>query len=244
MIVSPNKLLAALSREDYQRIAPQLETVSLKFRQVLHKEGEKIRDIYFPGGGACSLTKLMQDGRTAQLAIIGNEGIIGPSVCFAEDQSPADTIVQVADNACQMMNVQAFNDEIARRGTFYNRAVRYSQALLAQVMQITACNGLHSAEERCCRWLLMTSDRVASDEFQLTHEFVAAMLGVRRPTVTVIMGGLHQAGLIQYRRHSIRIVDRKRLEAGCCECYEAVNGYYRNLLPEITGPITRHVIGS
>lgn len=90
----------------------------------------------------------------------------------------------------------------------------------------------------------MTSDRVASDEFQLTHEFVAAMLGVRRPTVTVIMGGLHQAGLIQYRRHSIRIVDRKRLEAGCCECYEAVNGYYRNLLPEITGPITRHVIGS
>lgn len=178
----------------------------------------------------------MQDGQIAEIATIGNEGIIGAGVFFGDSQSFGETIVQVADGDGFRMTIEAFLAEMHRRGTFYHRVMRYSQALTIQVMQTTVCNGLHSAEQRCCRWLLMTRDRAGSDELILTHEFLSVMLGVRRPTVTLIVHALQQAGLVDTRRGMIQIVDRQRLEAASCECYATVKANFARLLPEIPGP--------
>lgn len=175
-----NRLLATLPAHDYQRIASHLTVVPFTFKQVLHQQDERIEHIFFPGGGACSLTKVMNDGRVAEIATIGNEGVIGASVFFGDDRSFSETIVQVADGDGFQMPVEAFVSEMARRGSFYNRIIRYSQALMSQVMQTTVCNGLHSVERRCCRWLLTTDDRVHTDNLRLTQDFVAIMLGVRR----------------------------------------------------------------
>jgi CRP-like cAMP-binding protein len=228
-----NKLLASLPTDDFERIVHQSAVVPLKFKQVLHKQDETIQHIFFPGGGACSLTKVMQDGQVAEIATIGNEGVIGASVFFGDARSFTETVVQVAEGDGFRMPVDAFTAEMARRGAFYNRVVRYSQALLNQVMQTTVCNALHSVEQRCCRWLLMTDDRVHSDNMRLTHEFLSIMLGVRRPTVTLIMGDLQEAGLVENRRGMVHIVDRSALEATSCECYATVKATFARLLPEM-----------
>jgi CRP-like cAMP-binding protein len=228
-----NKLLATLPPDDFQRISAQLTFVPMKFKQILYKQGEPIQHVFFPGGGACSLTKVMQDGKVAEIATIGNEGVLGASVFFGDDQSFGEALVQVAEGGGFRMPVEAFVTEMARRGMFYNRIIRYSQALMSQVMQTTVCNGLHSVEQRCCRWLLMTDDRVHRDELRLTHEFLSIMLGVRRPTVTLIMGELQKAGLVERRRGLIHIADRSGLEAASCECYAAVKAAFARLLPEI-----------
>jgi CRP-like cAMP-binding protein len=228
-----NRLLATLPPEDYQRILRQLVTVPLKFKQVLYKQDQIIEHVFFPGGGACSLTKVMRDGQVAEIATIGNEGVIGASVFFGDDQSFSETIVQVADGDGFRMPLEAFVAEMARRGPFYNRIIRYSQALMSQVMQTTVCNGLHSVEQRCCRWLLMTSDRVGSTDLRLTHEFLSIMLGVRRPTVTLVMGALQKAGLVENRRGTIHVNDRALLERASCECYATVKANFARLLPEM-----------
>jgi CRP-like cAMP-binding protein len=228
-----NKLLATLPVDDYQRIAARLTTVPLRFKEVLYKQDEAIKHIFFPGGGACSLTKVMQDGRIAEIATVGNEGVLGTSVFFGDDQSFSETIVQVAEGDGFRMPVEAFVAEMARRGAFYNRIIRYSQALMSQVMQTTVCNGLHSVEQRACRWLLMTADRVGNNNLHLTHEFMSVMLGVRRPTVTLIIGDLQKAGLIESKRGLIHIVNRSVLEQTSCECYETVKATFARLLPEM-----------
>jgi CRP-like cAMP-binding protein len=232
---SRNRLLATLPFDDYQRLLPNLKTVKLRFKEVLHKQYDEIRDVYFPESGACSLMKLMENGQSAEIASIGNEGLIGSSVFFGEDRAVGQTIVQAAGLA-QVMSVEAFSNEMERQGTFYNRTIRYSQALLTQVMQTSVCNGLHTAEERCCRWLLMTTDAAKAGELPFTHEFIAEMLGVRRPTVTIVVGSLQKAGLIQLRRGVITILDRKGLEAGACECYATIKANFRRLLPEVMAP--------
>ncbi len=228
-----NKLLATLLPDDYQRIWPQLTIVPLTFKQILYKQGEVIQHVFFPSGGACSLTRVMRNGQIAEIATIGNEGVIGASVFFGDDQSFSETIVQVADGDGYRMPVDAFVTEMARRGAFYNRVIRYTQALMSQVMQTTVCNGLHSVEQRCCRWLLMTYDRVGTSDLRLTHEFLSIMLGVRRPTVTLVMGDLQKAGLVENRRGMIHVVDRPGLEKTSCECYEAVKVNFARLLPEM-----------
>ena len=228
-----NKLLATLPRDDFERISALLTLVPMKFKQVVYKQDEPINYVFFPGGGACSLTKVMQDGNVAEIATIGNEGVIGASVFFGDDQSFGETLVQVAESDGFRMPVETFVAEMAQRGAFYNRVIRYSQALLSQVMQTTVCNGLHTVEQRCCRWLLMTDDRVQSDNMRLTQEFLSIMLGVRRPTVTLIMGGLQKAGLVEYRRGMIHIADRAGLEAASCECYATVKATFARLLPEV-----------
>jgi CRP-like cAMP-binding protein len=176
----------------------------------------------------------MNDGQVAEITTIGNEGVVGAHVFLGEAESIGDTIVQVPDGGMFTMPVDAFNAEMHRRGAFYNVIMRYQAALTNQIMQTSVCNSLHSAEERACRWLLMTHDRVGRDEFQLTHEFMAAMLGVRRPTVTLIAGSLQRAGLISYRRGHITIVSREGLESASCECYESAKASYRRLMPELT----------
>ena len=232
---SDNKLLATLPTEDRQRVFSQLTMVPLTFRQVLYKQGEPVEHVYFPCGGACSLTKTMEDGRTAEVGTIGNEGMLGASVYFGDDQAQCDAIVQVDAKIGYKMTAIAFVDEMQRRAAFYNRVIRYQQALTIQVMQTTACNALHSAEQRCCRWLLMTRDRVGSDDLTLTHEFLAIMLGVRRSTVSIIVEGLQKAGLVDTRRGQITIVDRHGLEASSCECYAAVKANFARLLPDSVG---------
>ena len=233
-MISTNRLLSTLPPEDRQRIVSQLTTIPLKFKQVLLKQDGPILDVYFPGGGACSLTKSMEDGATAEVGTIGNEGMIGSSVFFGDVQSHTEAIVQVEGDKGYKMPVAAFLGEMERRGAFYNRVIRYHQALAIQIQQTTACNALHPAEQRCCRWLLMTRDRVATDELKLTHEFLAIMLGVRRPTVTLIVGSLEKAGLITNgHRGAIVITDRKKLEAASCECYATVKANFARLLPDM-----------
>lgn len=233
VIESHNRLLRTLPADAYARIAPQLHAVTLKPKQVFHKQGERIRDVYFPGGGAFSLTKVLQDGSVAEIATVGNEGMIGASVFFGDEISTGEALVQVPDGETHTMPVGAFAHEMGQHGAFYNVVIRYSQAFTTQIMQTTVCNGLHSAEQRCCRWLLMTHDRVRRDEFPLTHEFLAIMLGVRRPTVTLIAAQLQEMALIHYRRGHVTIVDRIGLEKLSCECYETVKANFARLLPEL-----------
>ena len=229
---SPNKLLAALPAAAYQRILPFLTTVPLKFKQVLHKHGAKIDTIYFLGGGVGSVTNVMADGRMVEVATIGNEGVIGITVFLGGDVSPGEAFIQVPDGVGQSMSAEAFTRELDRRGAFYDVVSRYSQALHVLMMQSTACNTLHSVEERCARWLLMTHDRVEGDEFQLTHEFLGYMLGARRPTVSLVLGTLDKAGIIQNGSKRITVVDRDRLEETACECYQVVQSAFDRLLPQ------------
>jgi CRP-like cAMP-binding protein len=229
---SPNKLLAALPPADYRRILPSLTTVPLKFKQVLHKHGEKIDTVYFPGLGSCSITNVMTDGRMVEVATIGPEGMVGMTVFLGGDVSPGEAFVQVPVGDGQSMPVGAFKRELARQGAFHDLISRYSQALHVLMMQSIACNSLHSVEERCSRWLLMTHDRAGSDHFRLTHEFLGFMLGVRRPTVSLVLGTLHKAGVIANGTRKITVVNRKGLEDASCECYQAVRAAFDRLLPE------------
>lgn len=228
---SPNKLLAALPASDYRRILPSLTPVPFKFRQVLHKQGSKIDTVYFPEGGVGSVINTMTDGRVVEVATIGNEGFVGVTVFLGGEITLAEVFVQVPGSGALSMPVDAFRAELDRHGPFYDLVSRYSQALQALIMQSTACNSLHSVEERCSRWLLMTQDRVDSDELQLTHEFLGFMLGVRRPTVSLVLGTLHKAGLIRNGTKKITVVNRKRLERTSCECYQVVQSTFERLLP-------------
>jgi CRP-like cAMP-binding protein len=230
---SRNRLLAALPPDEYRRLQPLLTTVPLKFRQSLQKQGEKVSKVYFPGGGVCSVTSVMEDGRMVEVATVGDEGLIGIGAFFGDELPPGEALVQVAvpDGQAEVMGVEDFRREMDRHGNLFRLVRRYSLALTALIMQSAACNSLHCAEERCARWLLMTHDRVCGDEFSLTQEFLGVMLGVRRSTVTVIAGGLHKARLIDYSHKQIRIVDREGLEAASCECYRVVRAQFQRLLP-------------
>ena len=230
---SSNHLLAALPSPDYERIAGQLRPRRLRARDLLQKQDDPIGEVLFFKEGACSLVKVMRDGQTAEIASIGREGVVGAWAFFGEDRALGDTIVHCCDAAVESLPVEAFQEEMARRASFYNLIVRHSQALTDQLMQTTVCNGLHSAEERTCRWLLMTQDRLGRQEFPVTHDFVASMLGLRRPTVTLILGALLKSGIIEYRRGFLKISNRRALEDASCECYEQIVRSFRRLLPEI-----------
>lgn len=219
---SQNRLLAALPSDVFDRIAPLLEVIPLKLKDVLHKPGEPVRHVYFPGGGFCSTLTVLNDGTMVEVATIGREGMVGASaVVNGGAPDPSATMVQAESEVCYRMSTDAFVAEIGRRGAFGMLLGRYAQALLGFVMQSTACNAVHSVEQRLARWLLMAQDRVERNDFPLTQEFVAMMLGATRPTVTVVAGTLQRADLIAYHRARITIVDREGLEEASCECYRA-----------------------
>jgi CRP-like cAMP-binding protein len=242
---SPNRLLAALPVSEYQRLLPHLKTVPLKLKQILQKADEEVRTIYFPGGGVCSVVSVMEDGRMVEVATVGNEGMIGITAIFGDEPPSTAAMVQVPEVEAQTMSVRMFKKEMERRGPFRELIARYCQAFIALIMQSSACNSLHPVEQRCARWLLMTHDRVGRDEFALTQEFLAVMLGVRRPTVTLVAGALQKAGLIDYGHKRIVILDRKALEAASCECHRVVKAHFDRLLPPaasaagIQGPSVR-----
>jgi CRP-like cAMP-binding protein len=196
----------------------------------LHKPGEHVEHVYFPGGGFCSIVTVLQDGSMVEVATVGREGMVG--VTAAMDGSPVSsaTIVQGETDICYRMTAEAFRREMDRRGAFYELLTHYSQALVGVIMQSTACNAVHKVEQRLARWLLMAYDRMGTDAFPLTQEFVAMMLGANRPTVTVVAGTLQKAGLITYHRGRVTILDREKLESASCECYRAAT----NLLQGVT----------
>ena len=227
---NPNRLLAALPADDYTRIARTFDVVPLKLKEFLHKPGESVRYVYFPGGGFCSLVTVLSDGGMVEVATIGREGMVGASAVLDGNPPAAATMVQGATDRCYRMSADAFRREMDRRGPFYELLTHYAQALVGFIMQSTACNAVHSVEQRLARWLLMARDRLGSDDFPLTQEFVAMMLGATRPTVTVVAGTLQKAGLIKYRHGHVTIVDGDNLEAASCECYRAAT----NLLRAVT----------
>jgi CRP-like cAMP-binding protein len=174
---------------------------------------------------------MMEDGGVVEVATVGREGLIGVGAVLGNPIATGEAFVQIPGELAAVMSIDAFRRELDRRGPFYDKVTRYSQAFVSLLMQSVACNGLHSAEERCCRWLLMTHDRIGQDEFPLTHEFLAAMLGVRRPTVTLVMAELARVGIVSHVRGHVRIVDRHGLEAASCECYRNVRQLFERLLP-------------
>jgi CRP-like cAMP-binding protein len=230
-----NQLLAALPPDVFERVAPTLEVVPLRLKQFLQKTGEPVRDVYFPGGGFCSIVTVLEDGRMVEVATIGREGMLGMSTVLNGDLSPSASMVQAETDICYRMSPDAFRDEMEKRGPFYELLTRYGQAFVGFIMQSTACNAVHTVEQRLARWLLMAHDRVGKDDFPLTQEFAAMMLGASRPTVTVVAGTLQKAELITYHRGHVAIVDRKKLESASCECYRTAT----DLLKKVTSKPSR-----
>lgn len=220
-MIIENRLLAALPPADAERLVGALDVFPLKLKEVLHKPGEPIRHVYFPGGGFCSVVTVLQDGTMVEIATVGREGMLGLPGALADEPSLSLTIVQGEGPICYRMSSKAFRSEMDRRGAFYAVVMSYSHALVGFIMQSTACNAVHSVEERLARWLLLASDRMDSREFPLTQEFAAMMLGVSRPTVTIVAGALQKAGLITYHRGHVTILDHPRLQRASCECYQA-----------------------
>jgi CRP-like cAMP-binding protein len=200
-------------------------------RETLHKNGQPIREVFFPGRCLVSITHAMEDGGMLEVATVGPEGFVGVSAILGDSIAAGEAFIQVAGEPAQVLPIEIFQQEMARGGAFHEAVSQYGQAFMLLIMQSVACNGLHSAEERCCRWLLMTHDRVCADEFALTHEFLAMMLGVRRPTVTLVLTALHRAGIVSYVRGRMRITDRRRLESASCECYRQSKAIFRRVLP-------------
>jgi CRP-like cAMP-binding protein len=227
-----NHLLNALPAEDYKRIAAHLELAPLKLGEILYEPGIKLRYVYFPTTAIVSLLYVMEDGASAEIAIVGNEGILGISLFMGGETTPSRAVVQSAGYGYRL-KAQLLKDEFGRFGPFLRLLLRYTQALITQMAQTAVCNRHHSVDQQLCRWLLLSLDRLASRELSMTQELIANMLGVRREGVTEAAGKLQDAGLIHYRRGRITVLDRPRLEARSCECYQVVKTEFDRLLPYV-----------
>jgi CRP-like cAMP-binding protein len=224
-----NRLLGLLSPRDYARLRPHLHRIPLKYRQSLYRANKPIGFVYFIETGVGSLVNTMANGQAAEVGTIGNEGLVGLPLVFGDDRAPTSVYVQVP-GAGLRMKVTLFKKELARSASMRTVMLRYAHAFFNQVAQSAACNHFHSIQQRCCRWLLMTHDRMQSDEFLLTQEFLAMMLGVQRTGVTVAASALQRAGLIRYRRGNVTIIDRRGLIRRSCECYGVSKKEFDRLL--------------
>jgi len=224
-----NRLLACLPSADFKRLRPHLTTRPVAFKQVLHPFNQPLREVLFPNGGVASVTTVMKNGSMVEIATVGDEGVLGINALLGDVFLGGETMMQVPDTNLEALPVAIFKRELERRGALHECVQRYSQGLLLQMMQSTACMALHPVLERCCRWLLMAHDRVRRDDFHLSHEFLAMMLGSTRPTVTVVAGTLQSAGLIKYIHGRITILDRAGLEGASCECYRTVKDHFDRL---------------
>ena len=227
-----NRILAALPPHELQRIAPHLTETPLAFKQSLSKADRPITQVCFPDVGVCSVMSVMQSGETAEVGTIGNEGMTGLALFYGDLTDPSESMVQVP-GVGRIMPAEVFQAEMARKETLFTLISHYAHALLVQLMQSAACNALHCVQERTCKWLLMTHDRVEGDEFKLTHEFLGLMLGVRRSSVTLVAHQLQRAGMINYRLGVVTILDRKGLEETSCECYAVVRAYFDKFLARL-----------
>jgi CRP-like cAMP-binding protein len=224
-----NKLLAALPGEEYERILPCLERVSFSFGKSIYESSERPNHAYFPTTSVVSLIYDMVDGASAEIGMVGNEGLIGMALFMGGETSPNRAIVRHAGSAVRM-KASAFREECRRGGSFQRLLLRYMQALLTQISLKAVCNGIHSIEQRLACWLLMTHDRVVSEKLQVTQEYVSTLLGVSREGVSLTTGSLRNKGVIACRRGYITILDRARLEVTACECYRVIKDEYDRLL--------------
>jgi CRP-like cAMP-binding protein len=226
-----NRLLGLLPRSDYERLRPHLHRIPLEYRQPLYSSNKSIGSVYFIESGVGSLVNTMANGQAAEVGTIGNEGIVGLPLVLGDDRAPTSVYIQVPGAGLRMTAAQ-FKQELARSASMRAVMLRYAHAFFNQVAQSAACNHFHSLEQRCCRWLLMTHDRMHADEFLLTQEFLAMMLGVQRTGVTVAAGALQRAGLIRYSRGKVTILDRGELIRRSCECYGVSKKEFDRLLGE------------
>jgi CRP-like cAMP-binding protein len=228
---SSNHLLAALPMAEWQRWQPQLEIVDLKLGQVLYESGGKMHDVYFPIDAIVSLLFILENGSSAEIAVVGREGIVGVSLFMGGETTPSRAVVQSAGR-CARMNAQVLKDEFKNSVPVMHLLLRYTQALITQMAQTAVCNRHHTLDQQLCRWLLLSMDRLSGSHLLMTQELIANMLGVRREGVTEAAGRLQKAGLISYVRGKIQVIDREGLEARTCECYEVVKREYARLLPD------------
>ncbi len=224
-----NFLLAALSDEDFARIKLKLEFVSLKLGEVIYESGDKLHYIHFPTTAIISLLYIMENGATAEIGVIGNDGVCGYALFLGGDSMANRAIIQSAGNAFRM-KAKDVKTEFALGGRFQELLLRHTQALMTQISQTAVCNRLHSIEQQLCRWLLLSHDRLNSDKLVMTHDLISNMLGVRREGITLAAQKLAARKLIKNSRGTITVIDRQGLEDAVCECYAVVNEEYNRLL--------------
>ncbi len=221
--ISPklNHLLAALSPDVQERIFPHLELVKLPLRKVLYESGDPMGHVYFPADAIISMQYVMEDGASAAISVVGNDGLMGVSLFMGGESTPSRAIVQSAGNAYRLLG-QKLRTEFNRHGDLLQLMLRYTQALITQMAQTAVCNRHHTIDQQLCRWLLLSLDRLPSNRLTMTQEFIASMLGVRREGVTQAAGRLQKQGIIDYKRGLITVIDRLKLEQMSCECYAVV----------------------
>jgi len=226
-----NQLLAVLPQDVWQRLAPQMEQVDMPLGQVLCESGSTLKHVYFPVTSIVSLLYVMENGASAEIAVVGNEGIVGISLFMGGDSMPSRVVVQSAGRGLRL-KAQLLKEEFNLGGPVMHVLLRYTQALITQMAQTAVCNRHHALEQQLCRWLLLSLDRLSSNELLMTQELIANMLGVRREGVTEAALKLQKLGLISYARGRILVLDRAGLEARTCECYAVVKKEYDRLLPD------------
>jgi len=225
-----NHLLAALSPAEHERLTPHLELISLPLGNVLCESGDRLRHAYFPTDCIVSLLYILEDGESAEIAVVGNEGLIGVALFMGGETTPSRAIVQSAGYAYRL-DGQRLKDEFHRNGDMNLRMLRYAQALLTQMAQTAVCNRHHTVDQQLCRWLLQSLDRLPSNTLTMTQALIANMLGVRREGVTEAASRLQKLGVVLYSRGKITVLDRPKLEQLCCECYAVVKKETDRLLP-------------
>jgi len=231
---SPNQnhLLAALPTAEFERLVAHLELVPMPLGQMLYEPGTHLQYAYFPTTSIVSLHYVMESGASAEAAGVGNEGVVGISLFMGGDTTPSSAVVQTAGHAYRLAG-SLLKQEFNRAGLLQQLLLRYTQALITQMTQTAACNRHHSVEQQLCRWLLLTLDRMSTNELVMTQELVASMLGVRREGITEAAGKLQHAGFISYRRGHISVLDRSGLETRACECYAVVKKELNRLLSDV-----------
>lgn len=233
-----NLLLSALSKETQQRIFPHLELVALPLGKSLYESGDTLRYVYFPVDCIVSLLYVMEDGSSAEISVVGNEGLLGISLFMGGENTPSRAVIQSAGVAWRLSG-RRLKEEFAQHGEFLFLMLRYTQSLITQMAQTAVCNRHHTVDQQLCRWLLLSLDRLCgSNVLVMTQELIANMLGVRREGVTEAAGKLQKKGIISYSRGHITVLDRSRLEGLSCECYEVVKRETDRLLPRSQKPST------
>jgi CRP-like cAMP-binding protein len=227
-----NHLLAALPPADFERLAGHLELVPMPLGEILYEPGGQLQHAYFPTTAIVSLHYVLESGASAEIAGVGNEGVVGISLFMGGDTTPSSAVVQTAGHGYRLER-RLLKKEFDRAGPLLHLLLRYTQALITQMTQTAVCNRHHSVEQQLCRWLLTTLDRVPSGQLVMTQELVASMLGVRREGITEAAGNLRQAGLISYRRGHIAVLERAGLETRTCECYAVVRKEFTRLLSDV-----------
>jgi CRP-like cAMP-binding protein len=237
-----NHLLAALPAAEFDRLSPHLELVPMPLGAALYESGGRLQHVYFPTTSIVSLLYVLEDGSSAEIAVVGNEGILGISLFMGGETTPSRAVVQSAGHGYRL-KAQLLKSEFNRAGPVLHLLLRYTQALITQMTQTAVCNRHHSVEQQLCRWLLLSLDRLSSNSITMTQELIANMLGVRREGVTEAAGNLQRAGLISYSRGRIEVLDRPGLETAVCECYAVVKVEFDRLLADIPRGDPHQVLG-